>query len=51
MPKLREKVAERLHSIDKEYAEAEGRRGQLEGEKTRLRLRQQNEQLKQAKKR
>jgi hypothetical protein len=51
MPKLKEKIIEKLTVMDNAYGDQEGRRGQLEGEKTRLRLKMQNEQIKTQKKR
>ena len=38
MPKLKEKISEKLNQVDMDYSYQDGKRGQLEGEKTRKRL-------------
>jgi len=49
MPKLKEKMIDKLSFIDRQYAEEEGTRGQIEGQKTRMRLRRQYQEAKELK--
>ena len=51
MPKLKEKVFDKLRSLDEHFTEQEGQRGILEAEKTRIRLKNQKIQQQRMKKR
>ena len=41
MPKLKEKIVDKLRDLDEHFTEQEGQRGMAEAEKTRLRLKRQ----------
>ena len=51
MPKLKEKIVDKLRSLDEHFTEQEGQRGILEAEKTRIRLKNQKIQQQRLKKR
>jgi len=51
MPKLKEKIVDKLRCLDEHFTEQEGQRGILEAEKTRIRLKNQKIQQKRLKKR